>query len=159
VPSPISSSPQVAALLSLNNIALQRRIMLVIKASGQSSMSRDRIVKALAAAEGVKTLKGGPRDEFRKHVNQAIGVLLKKAKVIRHGTTNEAVALPKKKKPVKPRTRTQLLAAVRDRLQAIRFTCIDCGRVNEVEDLDQEGWCECLASYFATRPSSTQTAD
>ena len=155
MPAPMSSSPQVVALLSLSNAALQRRALKVFKESGQSSMSRDRIVKAIAAAEGVKTLRGAPRDEFRKHVNAAIGVLLKKSppKIVRHGTTNSAVALPKRRATGFQSSRTQPLSAVRDRLVLIRFTCVECGEQNEVQNLDAEGWCDCLTSFFEKRKS------
>ncbi len=124
-------------------------------------MTRDRVVKEIAAEEGVKTLLGAPRDEFQKHVNAAIGILLKKSppKIIRYGTTNSAVALPERKATGFQSSRTQLLSAVRDRLLLIRFTCVECGQENEVEHLDQEGWCHCLTSFFQKRKSFNNSAD
>lgn len=155
---PISSSPEVAKLLALSNPALQRLVLAVMKESGQSSMARTRVVAAIARKKGVKQLKGSMREQFQKNVNLAIGVLLRgdPSKIIRHGTTNSAVALPKKSYERIQAPRTRLLAAIGNRIMHIRFTCIGCGMENEVTDLDKQGWCQCLTSFYATKCSSSR---
>jgi hypothetical protein len=158
MPVPTSTSPAVVALLTLSNAALQRRILSAFKATGQGSMTRERLVQEIAKAEGVRHLRGAPRDQFRKNVNPAIGRLLSKSppRLVRHGTTNSAVALPMGRPASHKSNRTLLLSAIRDRIVSIRFTCLECGRDNEVTDLDQKGWCDCLTSFHETRANVTR---
>lgn len=145
-----SQAEGVNELLGLSNKRLQSEVLKVLRESGQASMARERVVKAIAKAHGVRQLKGSFLEQFRKHVNAAIGVLLKRqpAVVVRHGTTNSAIA-PARKPGVNPSPRARLWAAVRDRVVALVFPCSECGRQIEVTALDEEGWCDnCLRSYY-----------
>jgi len=136
---------------------LQALIRSAMKESGQRSMSRRRLVTVIAHARGVRQLRGTPREQFQKNVNAAIGVLLKKSppQLIRHGTTNSAVALPRKEARKWENPRSVLLRAIRDRILLVRFTCVSCGRIAEVTDLNKEDWCDsCLTSFHESSSTS-----
>lgn len=152
---PVSSSADVSRLLSIKTGPLQKKILTVLENSGQKSMSRENLLGAVAKAYGVSQLRGAMRAQFRKNMNAAIGVLLRPPgqKLVRVGTTNSAVALADSRRRPQPTPRAKLLKAVGARITLIRFTCVSCGTENEVRDLDTEGWCDCLVSYYATASS------
>lgn len=148
-----SSSVDVARLLALDSARLQRLIIKVFKQTGKQSMSRKTVVQEIARAEGVTQLRGAMREQFQENVNRAIGVLLRKspAKLVRRDTRNLVVGLPTAKKTLS--SQAQLLSAIRDRILLIRFTCAECGHINEITDLSQNGWCDregCLAPFYPT---------
>jgi hypothetical protein len=145
----LTTSTEVEKLLALPTRRRQRLIVQMLKASGQASMSRDRIVAAIASDAGVTQLRGAARAQFTKNINAAIGVLLRKSPPVlkRRGTTNTVVALVNGTAAIQPRMRTRILTAVRDRLVSIRFHCAGCGSIVETSNLDDEGWCDCLHPY------------